>query len=127
MLPLLVGGGALLQGALGFMGAKKKKQQAEAMEKQNREANVMNQAWAGLLGNKERAQEDFEKPSVLGGALQGALGGAMQGANVYQGLQDAASKKAMLDKLRFAGMVEDPMQASAVNTRGPAINPYMNA
>jgi hypothetical protein len=101
-LPLLAAGGALLQGGLGFFKARSQKKQAEEMERANRAANVLDQAWSGLLGQKAKRQEDFEKPSVLGAALQGGLGGAMQGANVYQGLQGLKGNKEMLDKLRMA-------------------------
>jgi len=95
MLPALAIGGGLLQGALGFFGAKKKAAQLAAQEKQNRNANVMNQAWSGMLGNKAQMQEDFEKPSALAGALQGGLAGAMQGVNVYKGLKELNAKKLM--------------------------------
>jgi hypothetical protein len=107
MLPALAIGGGLLQGALGFFGAKKKAAQLAEQEKQNRAANVMNQAWSGMLGNKPMLQESFEKPSALGGALQGGLAGAMQGMNVYQGLQDMKAKELMLDKLRGQALVDN--------------------
>lgn len=100
MLPLLLGAGALLQGGLGFLKARSQKKQAEAQEQQNRAANVMDQAWSGLLGQKAQRQEEFEKPSVLGSALQGGLGGAMQGMNVYQGMEALNAKKKMMEKLQ---------------------------
>lgn len=99
MLPALAIGGGLLQGALGFFGAKKKAAQLAEQEKQNRQANVMNQAFSGMLGNKPQLQENFEKPSALAGALQGGLAGAMQGVNVYQGLKDLDSMKALKESL----------------------------
>jgi hypothetical protein len=97
---LAVGGG-LLQGALGFFGAKKKAKQLAEQEQQNRKANVMNQAWSGMLGQKQAMQEDFEKPSALASGLQGGLAGAMQGINVYQGLETGkANREKLLNQLR---------------------------
>jgi hypothetical protein len=103
MLPLLAVGGGLLQGALGAIKAKGERKRAEEMERENRSANVMDQAWAGMLGQKERRQETFDKPSVLGGALQGAMAGAMQGSNIYQGLKDSALNRQMKEKLLGQG------------------------
>jgi hypothetical protein len=87
MLPLLIGGAALAQGALGFFRAKQ--QQAEA----KRQAAINNSlaandtefgAFKNSLdrGHKVGAVSD-SGPSAVGAALSGALSGAQQGANIY--------------------------------------------
>lgn len=127
MLPALAIGGGLLQGALGFFGAKKKAAQLAEQEKQNRQANVMNQAFSGMLGNKPQLQENFEKPSALAAGLQGGLAGAMQGMNVYQGLQDMKAKDLLLNKLKGEELMSSmgpAVQSTAVDKKYMPQNAY---
>lgn len=111
MLPLLAASavGGLLQGGLGFFANKKKANEAKRMERNNQAANELDTAWQGMLGPQAKRQEQFDRPSALGGALQGAASGAMQGANVYQGLMDADAKRKKM--LALAG---DPTSLSNI-------------
>ena len=96
---LSAGGGGLLQGALGFFAARAKKKQIEKMEEANQRRNVLEQAWAGTYGQKEKLPEMMDKPSPVLAGLQGALAGGMQGLNVYQGMQNQDFKDRYLKML----------------------------
>jgi hypothetical protein len=101
--PLTLGlAGGLLQGALGFFGAKKKAAEAARQESFNQEMNQADTRFSGFLGQQGKRAEQIERPDVLGATLGGALGGAQQGLNVYAGMQGIDKNKILLEKLKNA-------------------------
>ena len=91
--------GGILGGAVGLLTAKHKAKMAKLQEGENQRENTMNQAWSGLLGQKEKLAQNIEAPSVLGGAAQGAMSGGMQAANIYQGLKESQLNDAFRKQL----------------------------
>ena len=98
MIPLMIGGG-LLQGALGFFGAKKAQAKQRKQEAYNTAMSGLDTSFAPFVSGKTQKVEVQQAPDSLGAASNGAFGGAMQGMNVYKGLQQAVPQEGLIDLL----------------------------
>ena len=113
--PLGAVAGGLLGGAIGLFTAKRRAKQARIQEGENQRENVQNQAWSGLLGQKQKLAQNIEAPSVLGGALQGGMAGVGQGMNVYQGMKKQDMNAEILKRLRSGGSPEELAKLQAMS------------